>query len=146
MPWVYSTATNDTIFTEYSEAVDGMLPVAKRWVTVKGGANLPERRTLITPYGIGTEISKSDAEFLSNDNLFNTMVKNGFMKLMVLKYDAEKVAADMKSRDGSSPLVPQDYTQSKAPTVNGEAKSDPKATAPKPVPSFVKQAGKASNT
>jgi len=111
MPFVYSTATNDIAYTEYHDAAsDGALRPVKRKMIIRGGAGLPNRRTLLTPYGHGTEVTEEGLEWLLTIPAFQRHMKAGFIKHFGAKKDANKVAADMSQRDGSAPLVPNDYS------------------------------------
>lgn len=116
MPYVYSTASTHVKYTQYGEAPQGARRPVVREVVVKGGANVANKH-LITPLGVRTDVSNEDAAFLAMDANFIRHQKAGFVRLTDHKVDPEVVAADLTSRDGSSPLVEADYDKGKAPKV-----------------------------
>lgn len=111
MPYVYSTASNDTTFTRFEAHGNDMPKIVKR-VLIKGGTNVATKR-LITPLGVRTEVSNDDLAFLHTRQNFLRMVKAGFMKVDESKLDPEVPAADMNTRDDSAPRVPQDFEKDK---------------------------------
>lgn len=111
MPFVYSTASNDTVFTKFS-AGGNDLPRIVKCVLIKGGSNVATKR-LVTPLGVRTEVSEEDLDFLNSKPNFLRMIKYGFIKIDERKLDAEVPAADMTTRDDSAPRVPQDFEKDK---------------------------------
>lgn len=109
MPYVYSTATCDSIFAVYQKTEAGQAGVIKKQVLIKGGANVAKGRGLITKYGHRTEISEEDLQILEASPNFQQAVKNSFYKVSRHKVNAEGMAAEMEARDESAPLVPEDY-------------------------------------
>lgn len=125
---VYSTMTNPTSFVEWAPG-GGDIPVKKRVVTIKGGAGLVSRKALITPLGVKTEVSDDDYAYLLTNNLFNEFVRIGYIKVLTKgRTEADTVAADMAQRDGSAPLVPNDFAPGDEPKVG--ASTDLEATPP----------------
>jgi hypothetical protein len=118
--FVYSTITNPT---EYCEWLDGGNEIKRkgRSVIIKGGAGLPRKRTLETPFGISTEVSDEEIDFLEKLPAFQLHMKRGFLTVVKggRKSDADKVAADMSQRDGCAPMVPNDYADKKLPVQMG---------------------------
>jgi hypothetical protein len=111
MPYVYSTATNDITYIEYYDpATEGALRTIKRKMTIRGGAGRPAKRTLITPYGLATEVSEEGLTWLEAQPAFQRHVATGFMLTSKNKKDADVMAADMAQRDGSAQLVPNDFS------------------------------------
>lgn len=114
MPYVFSTATNNTVYVEYGEPVAGGLPPVKRRVTINGGANLPTK-LLVTPQGVATKITDDEAAFLRTNKAFIRHSNAGFMKLQngAIIGDAQakagKVAADMTAKDKSAPKTAADF-------------------------------------
>lgn len=106
--YVYSTSTAGVDYTMW-ELNPGGVPVKAGVVRINGGANLADKN-LVTPQGVVTKISEDEYEMLKKNHVFQIHLKNGFLKVSSAKSDANKVAAtDMEGRDGSAPLVPQDY-------------------------------------
>ncbi|KAG0013624.1 hypothetical protein BGZ81_000921, partial [Podila clonocystis] len=90
------------------------LPTAGRSIVIKGGTGIATKE-LITPYGMVTEVSDEDLALLEEQEAFQRHIERGFIRVERTKIDPEKIAANMASRDGSSPLVPQDFPQKKQP-------------------------------
>lgn len=120
MPLIFSTMTGAVTYTDWKLSPGG-LSIAGKQVTIKGGANVADRKTIITPRGIGTQVSDEDLAFLENDTLFKFHKKGGFITIDSVGdiRDADIAAADMEGRDDSAPDVEQDYTENgqKPPTV-----------------------------
>ena len=102
--YVYSTATCDNVI---AVGYDASGRPAKR-ILLKGGHGVANKH-FITPQGVVTEVSDDDADILRNHPTFQRMMKAGFYVMEGKRIEPEKVAASMKGRDGSAPLVPQDY-------------------------------------
>lgn len=120
MPLIFSTMTGGVTYTDWKLSPGG-LSVAGMSVTIKGGANVADRRTIITPRGIGTQVTDEELAFLKNDPTFLMHEKNGFITIDSVSdiRDADLAASDMEGRDDSAPDVEQDFTENgeKPPTV-----------------------------
>lgn len=125
MPLVFSTLTGSVTYTKWGVSPGG-LSVALKEVTIKGGANLADRRTIITPRGVGTQVSGADLDFLNTDAIFCMHKKNGFITIDSVKdiRDADLAASNMEGRDDSAPDVEQDYEEGKAPIVTNTVQID----------------------
>jgi hypothetical protein len=111
MPYVYSTATADNTYVEYHPpAGEGSMRNIKRRMTIRGGAGLPAKRTLITPYGLATEVTDDGLAWLLTLPAFQRHMERGFITHSKTKKDADKMAATMTQRDGSAQLVPNDFS------------------------------------
>ena len=114
--YVYSTATNSAFYCLYDTSTPGPA-VIKHKVEIKGGHNLnaahnpSQPNNIYTPYGIRTEVSDEDFEFLLNNPTFVRHVEKGFLSYDKKKIAPEKKAADMEQKDGSAPLTPKDYME-----------------------------------
>lgn len=126
MPHVFSTLTSPNEYVEWVKRGD-QTSIARR-VLIQGGHGVMNKNFL-TPLGVATEVSDDELEFLLKNDHFKFHMENGFIKVEKKKVDTEKVAADMKLRDESSPATPADYAPGgrmgdsgvKAPTVTGGA-------------------------
>lgn len=121
---IYSSLTCGQTYVRYANMhLD--LPTVEKAVTIKGGAGVMQKRALITPYGVMTEVTETDYEFLQTVPQFNAHVAGGWIKVIkakMLRDDPDSVAADMEARDGAAPLVPADFDhleQRARPIVNG---------------------------
>jgi hypothetical protein len=114
MPYVYSTATNSSYYCAY-DSTPGSPSVLKKKVEIRGGHNLnaahnaAQKNNIYTPYGVRTEVSDADLEFLLGNPTFNRHVKLGFLSVDNKKVSPEKKARDMEQKDGSAPLTPKDF-------------------------------------
>lgn len=115
MPQVYSTLSNDQKYTLYRKG-ENDLPEVVAAVVVKGGSNVADKR-IVTEIGICTQVSDNELEVLNKNKDFQRHTKNGFITVKKQRVNAEKVAADMNTRDKSAPMRPEDYEEDKAPVV-----------------------------
>ena len=103
--YVYSTLTNDQVYTGYHPTSADQIPMKSRTVVIKGGANIrKEEGTIITPLGSANEVSDDDLAFLKAHPAFQVHLKNGHLKIDAKKVEIEKVVADMERSDKSAPL------------------------------------------
>lgn len=122
MPYVYSTLTCDNEYADWIKAGDQQSIL--RTVKVNGGHGVMNKN-FMTPLGVVTEVSDEDMDFLMKNTHFQLHMENGFIKVDKKKQEPEKIAADMKRRDKSAPIVPSDYSAGgmmgdiAAPTVTG---------------------------
>jgi hypothetical protein len=120
MPLLFSTMTGAVTYTDWKTSPGG-LSIAGASVTINGGANVAHRKTIITPRGVGTQVTDDELAFLETDPTFKMHKLNGFITIDSVKdiRDADLAASDMEGRDDSAPDVEQDYTAEglKAPTV-----------------------------
>lgn len=123
MPHVYSTLSSGMVFADYAQTSGNDLPTISKRVEIHGKANVITKH-LITPKGIGTEVSPEDLDWLEKNESFKELVENGFLTVSNHQASADKVAADMTPRDASSPLTPTDYTDNgvNAPKVDATQK------------------------
>ena len=120
--YVYSTLTASVRYAAGAPGEGGMIvPAEDGGILINGGANVADKR-LITPAGaVVTRIDAADLERLRTDPTFKLHEANGFLKVSEHKEDGEKVAAqDMKLRDESAPLTPDDFKEGEAPKVAAE--------------------------
>lgn len=106
--YVYSTLTADNEYADWVKTGDREQQMVKRSVLIKGGHGVMNKN-FITPLGVVTEVTDEELEFLLTCDAFKLHMKNDFIKVDKKKQETEKVAADMKRRDQSSPIVPSDY-------------------------------------
>lgn len=108
--YVYSTASNDSIFVRYGRVASGKPAQAEAHVLIRGKANVAlGRAEFVTKLGVRTEVSDEELEILNNSSNFCKMVDAGFMTVEKRKVDPEKIALSMSRKDKSAPLVPSMY-------------------------------------
>lgn len=117
--YVYSTLSCDQNYTNHVTG-GADIPVALPPVFIAGGAGVANDR-LITPRGVATEITESQAEYLRANPMFQLHEKNGYVQISTDNVHPDKAAADMTGRDQSAPIVPQDLPPDSQPAGEGVA-------------------------
>lgn len=108
---IYSTLAADHQFVVRGSAAPGAVqPILKR-ILIRGGSGVANRRTLITPYGVHTQISDDDLEILRKDPSFQRFVARGHLRVESRESLPEIVAQDMAIDVGSAPLTPARYAE-----------------------------------
>lgn len=124
--YVYSTLTADQVYNSWTgdgSEKGAALPTIEHSVLIKGGSNVVDRKTLVTPTGaIVTKITQKDLDALNENAVFKLHQANGFIVVKEHAEDGEAAASDMDTRDQSAPLVPEDFTgtETGAPVLTGE--------------------------
>ena len=112
MPYVYSTLTNDQVYTLWRPASTEKNPnVALKKVKINGGHGRMDRKNLVTPLGVVTEVSNEELEALNQIGAFRKHMEAGFIKVDKKKSDPEKVASDMAEKDASAQKTPSDFVE-----------------------------------
>ena len=116
MPYILSKLANDVTYVKYVKGTDNYnMPVAS--VTIKGGAGVVNKKTLMTPQGVVTKIEDKDLDLLKENKEFQNHVERGFVRYFATNPDVEKKTKDL-SKDKSSQLTAADFEKQgiKAPT------------------------------
>lgn len=115
MPFVYSTLTADTEYTDYHPSESGARD-KERMIRIKGGANVAQPLNLLmdknlTPVGNKTKVTDEELAFLRTQAVFILHEKNGFVKVVdsLKPTKVEIVARDMEEKDASAPFTEADY-------------------------------------
>lgn len=132
--FVFSTLAANMLYTLYAPDSANGTPRAVKEILIKGGAGVADRRTLITPLGVVTEIDAEDLESLMQNDVFKLHMNNGFIVVEDSKKDVEAVVPTMNHRDASAPTVEDDFGD----------KDDPDETEPVASTGSTKTAGKKS--
>jgi hypothetical protein len=124
---IYSTLTAPQEYALWKSNKD--ITTKVRSVIINGGANVADK-FLVTPKGAVTIVNDEQLEVLQSNPSFKRHKDRGFILVEAGKAqsDVEKAISDMTGRDESSPLVPEDYAEGKAPVTSD-------APAPPPPPS-----------
>ena len=77
-------------------------------ITVKGGSGIADKKTLIAPSGVITNISDSDLVLLRASEEFQRHLKGGLIAIIGNKNDKEKVVKDLQENTKSSQLKEAD--------------------------------------
>jgi hypothetical protein len=109
MAYVYSTLTNDQIYTLWRPAKEEGKPnVAIKKVQIKGGHGRMGKN-LVTPLGVVTEVTDEELDALQKCTAFADHVKAGFIRVEKKKSEPEKVASTMEGKDASAQKTPSDF-------------------------------------
>lgn len=106
--YIYSTLANGQDYTIWVQGGADLKRVS-RVISIKGGANVINKKTLLTPRGVVTEVTEDELEALKTIRSFNNHVSNGYITYEKHKVDAEVAAANMTSRDKSDQFVESDF-------------------------------------
>lgn len=127
--FIYSTLTLSSEYVDWHLS-PGKLPRPGKRVRIQGGANVPDK-TLITPRGVVTKVTDEDYEFLRENRVFKLQVANGNIRVEDREHKVEKVVRDMTPKDGSSPLVPEDFPEGEEPSVGPPDQDEDPAPTPR---------------
>ena len=120
MPVIYSKLSCDQKYSQYNPAGKGRdapVPQAKevgkglKFVLVKGGSGIADRKTMITPNGVATVVTGEQLEYLKGCNAFTRHVERGYLKVDEKASSAtdpavvEKAVKELQSSDGSAPVT-----------------------------------------
>jgi hypothetical protein len=104
---VFSTLSAGTEYTEWVTQ-PGVNTVLRK-VVIRGGAGIATQGNgpnIYTPFGVRTEVSDDDAEFLAKHGIFQLHQKHGHVRIESIAKDADKVAEKMEADTGSKPVTP----------------------------------------
>lgn len=108
MAYIVSYESASVEFPKWIKTKNGL--DVKGSVVIKGGANVIDKKTMQTPKGIMTEVSKEDLEFLKTQSLFNEKIEQGSYEIVESEKKAEeKIKKSKKKKDGGAQLVAQDF-------------------------------------
>lgn len=115
MKMILSTlsAPQDVAITRKTD--NGALMIVKT-IHINGGANVIDRRTLMTPQGVVTELTDADFELLKGTAFYQRMEKRGHLRPVETKETAEDTEkAGMKKKDASAQKTEDDYEEDEKP-------------------------------
>lgn len=120
--FVYSSASNDTVFTGGYRRKAGGIGTPIHRIVIKGGANVYSKK-FQTRSAVETEITAEQLELLQADPRFVKHVKDGFFVVTSSREDADEMATKLKAKkDKSAQLTKDDYEEGKAPTTEVKKK------------------------
>lgn len=121
MKMILSTLTEPQSVAITKKGDNGALVIVKR-IHINGGANKIDRRTLVTPQGVVTELTDADFELLKQTDFYQRMEKRGHIRPVETKETAEDPAkAGMASKDNSAQKTEADYGEGEKPVVGKTA-------------------------
>ena len=105
--YVISTLSSGVDYCFYKTAANGS-QIIDRTISLNGGANVVNYRTLLTPKGIVSSITDEEYELLKEHPVFKIHLQNGFVKVVKKSpADVDKAVVDLAPEDKSSPLTPK---------------------------------------
>ena len=117
MKLILSTLSSPQTVCITKKQGNGSLKIVKR-IHINGGANVADRKTLLTPAGVVTELTDEDYELLIESDFYKRQNAAGFLRPVETKAEAEEpTKKGMNKRDKSAQKTKDDYEQGKAPIV-----------------------------
>ncbi|MDR2745585.1 MAG: hypothetical protein LBB66_10405 [Desulfovibrio sp.] len=104
--FIFSKLSGGVDYCFYKKNAAGKM-VPDGFVRVKGGADVADKKTLLTPDGVATEISEADAKKLEANPVFRKHKKAGMVK--AVKNAETKTAGKDMAEDKSRQATPADY-------------------------------------
>lgn len=106
--YIVSHESSSVEFPRYVRTKAGVS--ANSAVVINGGAGVINKKTMETPNGVITEVTKEELEFLKTQYLFNLKVENGSYEIVDSEKDAKKKAAKAGKKDKGAQLTAKDFT------------------------------------
>lgn len=110
MAYIYSTLSTDMDYASYAQNASDT-PSIEKVIRINGGANIASKHFL-TPKGVMTSVTDDELTLLEANPVFQIHKENGFILVEKKSTDADAVAKNMKSKDKSAPVTPEDYVNS----------------------------------
>jgi hypothetical protein len=117
MAYIYSTLTGSQRYQTYTKQANGVSSAERPSILIQGGTNVADKN-FVTPRGVVTKVTDAQLKELKANKMFQTHLKNGFIKIEEKAGDTDKVVADLTQRDGAAPLVDGDFKDTKTPETN----------------------------
>lgn len=111
MPVVYSSCTADNFFPVWKG--HARKDTYDKGVLIKGGANVQDKKTMMTPRGAATSVTVEELEALKADQSFMGFVDRGFMSIDEKgkhTHDADERGAEL-DKDKSAQDTSDDYAK-----------------------------------
>ena len=114
------TAPQNVVLTRKTD--NGALEIVKT-IALNGGANVIDRRTLVTPQGVITELSDDDFDLLEQTAFYKRMKSRGFLRPVEAKETAEDTKkAGMEKKDNSAQKTEEDFPDEETKPVNSKGR------------------------
>lgn len=105
--FVTSRLAGGVNYAFYQKGPNGINTVYKT-ICIKGGSDVVDKKTLLTPQGVVTEVSKEDLALLETNPVFKMHVENGYITITDNEKAANK-AGEKLEVDKSSQITDEDY-------------------------------------
>ena len=113
MAYITSRLATGVEYTFYEKGANGINQVVDV-ISVNGGADVINKRSLETPYGVVTEISDDKLAKLKSHPVFQKHLEDGYIVIQTVEKEADKIAKDENNelkKDNSKQLTEKDYTK-----------------------------------
>lgn len=107
MAYITSRMAGGVDYAFYAQGPNG-IHIVKDIISIEGGADVINKRNLITPDGVVTEVSSDKLEKLKTHSLFKQHIKDGFIKICDSEKSANNSGREL-AQDSSKQLTPKDY-------------------------------------
>lgn len=99
---------------------NGSLAIVKK-IHINGGANVADRKTLVTPAGVVTELTDEDFAALIETDFYKRQNAAGFLRPIETKGEAdEPEKKGMRKKDKSAQKTEADFNDGAKPTTGGK--------------------------
>lgn len=112
MAYLTSRLSAGVDYAFYERGENGINRVVET-ISIGGGADVIDKRTLITPDGVVTFIEDAKLEKLKSHPIFRQHLENGYITIKDSEKAAEK-AGEKLEKDKSSQITPDDYEKGNA--------------------------------
>ena len=123
MGFITSKMAAGVTYAFYAPAAN-KINVVTDTITINGGADVINKRSLETPTGVVTELTDEQIDKLKSHPLFQEHLQNGAVTIISSEKDAKKAEKDLEE-DKSSQIKPDDYEK-------GNSKKEIRANKRKP--------------
>lgn len=122
--YIVSYESSSVEFPKWEKTANGVN--AKSAIVIKGGAHVLNKKTMTTPTGVVTEVSKEDLDFLKTQWLFNQKVESGSYEIVDGEKKAKEKAKVRKTKDKGAQLTAKDFEEAgmTPPKVGASEKAD----------------------
>lgn len=107
MKYVTSRMAAGVTYAFYTQGANKINVVTDE-ITIKGGADVINKRSLETPSGVVTEITDEQCDKLMSHPLFRQHLESGALAVLGTEKEASKADKNLKE-DTSRQLKPEDY-------------------------------------
>lgn len=105
--YITSRLSSGVDYAFYGKTPGGINKVEKT-ISIKGGSDVVDKKTLLTPQGVVTELSKDDLDLLKTHPVFKMHLENGYITINENEKAAIK-AGEKLEVDKSSQITDEDY-------------------------------------
>ncbi len=105
--YIVSKMAANVNYAIYTKGARGINEV-KQVITIRGGADVIDKKTLVTPEGVLTPVTDDEFAKLQDNPIFLRHIERGVLKVCTNERNAEKSSVEL-TKDDSAQLTPKDY-------------------------------------